>query len=781
MTFEATDRSPDATAEPTLGDVLRQLPRHPAEGWTTLLLVGLMTTTVAWSIDDARWVLGQGRLTSFLPWPVIFGVLWGFVSAKAGWQRWLAHLLGAVFAALIVPILVGMVLQPNGSIGTWFAATADSVVQAYLDLAVRGRALTDEYGHFLLVLGMLCWATGQFASYAVFGHKRPLPAVAVVGLVLLTNMSITPNDQLEILIVYTAAALLLLARLHALDERASWLRRRIGDPGTVASLYMRGGTTFVTLAVIGALFLTGTASSAPLANAWTDVGQKFVDFVQPFERFLPRGGPGTRITGVSFGPSTTIVGKWVADPSPVLTIHVPVNDTTRYYWRAVTYDRFDINGWSYTDSSTTDVPANTQLLQDTPEDVSTQPGYRQVQVQVDPLRSVGGVLFSPGIPLTTSVSSHEVLVGPSLYLGGLTSDSAGSSYTMTAEVPNIGDDTEGGLTQNKLRAAGTDYPFDIKRLYLDVPAGSVGPYAKQLLDTVYAQSGAKNPYDLAQAMVQYLQSDRFTYSLDVTGIPCNGESVVECFARTRTGYCQHYASEMAILLRVAHIPTRLVQGFLPGDRDPRTGNETILLSNSHAWVEVYFPNYGWVPFDPTGGGVAQLAPLPTGKPVPSATPKPSGSTNPNDNGQDPFRRRTGPNLGGGTTSDGGSAPGSAPFIVVGVLLVISIGGLAFIAWQRGPRGPVQADAVYRGITRLAGRFGYGPSPTQTVYEYAEALGDVLPVARPPLDVVARAKVEVAYGRQALGDDRLMALRAAQRRLRVTLLRLALRRPRKGRS
>ena len=404
MNAESRDpQEPQSWTDVPLLDQLRALPRQPAEGWVTLILVALMVMTVAWSIDDARWVLGQQELTSFLPWTVVLGVLWGFVSAKVGWHRWLAHLLGAVFAALLVPMLVGSVLLQGGSPAEWFVATANSVVQAYLDLAVRGRALTDQYGHFLLVLGLFSWATAQFASYAVFGHRRPLPAVAMTGFVLLTNMSITSNDQLEFLIIYTSAALLLLARLHALDERMSWLRRRIGDPSTVASLYMRGGTSFVVIAVLGALTLTGAASSAPLANAWTDVGQKFVDFVQPFERFLPRGGPGTRISGVSFGPSTTIIGKWETNQSPVLQIHVPVEDAARYYWRAVTYDQFDLNGWSYTDTTTTDVPAGSPLLKDTPEDASALPGYHTVQVEVDPLRSVGGVLFAPGIPTQASL------------------------------------------------------------------------------------------------------------------------------------------------------------------------------------------------------------------------------------------------------------------------------------------------------------------------------------------------------------------------------------------
>jgi hypothetical protein len=115
-----------------------------------------------------------------------------------------------------------------------------------------------------------------------------------------------------------------------------------------------------------------------------------------------------------------------------------------------------------------------------------------------------------------------------------------------------------------------------------------------------------------------------------------------------------------------------------------------------------------------------------------------------------------------------------------LLLSIVVGALAFAAWRRGPRGPVSADDAYGMVTRLAARFGFGPRPDQTVYEYAGALADVLPTVRPELEMVARAKVEVAYGARRLDEDRLAALREAQRRLRTNLLRLALRRGGGGR-
>ena len=104
----------------------------------------------------------------------------------------------------------------------------------------------------------------------------------------------------------------------------------------------------------------------------------------------------------------------------------------------------------------------------------------------------------------------------------------------------------------------------------------------------------------------------------------------------------------------------------------------------------------------------------------------------------------------------------------------------FMTWRRGPRGQTSPDRAYGSVTRLAARLGFGPRPNQTVYEYAGALAEVLPEARPQLETVAQAKVESTYGRGLLGADGLQSLRDAERRLRVVMLRLLFRRDRRPR-
>jgi transglutaminase-like putative cysteine protease len=757
----------------------RHLPVRPAEGWTTLGLVLLLCLTVAWSVDDASWVVGPRGLTDFLAWAVALGVVWGFVSAKVGWSRWLAHLLGATFAALIMPMIVGSRLVEGGGPVEWFQATAASAVNAYFDLTYRALPLTTQIGHFMLTLALVCWATGQFAGYATFHHRRPLNAVIVVGVGLVANMSLTIRDQLPYLVLYSLAALFLLIRFHAYDERMLWLRHRIGDAASLGGLYLRGGSVFVAGAVVVALFLTASASSDPLAGMWKGVDQKLIDVGREFQRVFRGGGGGTRLNAVDFSGSASISGIWTTDNSPVMNVDVP--DAGHYYWRAVTYDKFDGRSWTWSQPTEATVDAGAATLAGSADDPTDLEARHEVAFTVRELRFDPQAVFSPDTPTSVDVPTKlttvtELKDEPGFY-SALTADA--SSYKVSALVPIDGSkDPAGGLTANKLRVAGTDYPASVKALYLGYDPALIGPATRQLMSTIFvAHPEAKeSPYDLARSITSYLISEGgFTYDADVSDIDCHGSLVVECFAVTKRGYCEYYASTLALLLRWNGVPARLAEGFLPGERDA-AGTELIRKSGSHAWVEVYFPRYGWVPFDPTGGSIGQDVPLPAGPVVsaPPATPRPSLGP---DEGRDP-RRSIRPASSGSATGAGGTGrggPGSGPFIVIGLLLAIVVGGLAFIAWQRGPRTAAEPDVVWRSVVALARRFGFAPRPSQTVFEYTTSLGEVLPNARPDLQTVARAKVEVAYGRGRLGEDRLRNLRDAQRRLRVALLALAFRR------
>ena len=769
-----------ASGEMRGGTPSRRIPLAPAEGWLTLVLVGALAGLLAWSIDDGAWILGRGNLTDFLIPMTLTGVLVSFIGAKLRWRRWTTHLAGAALAAVVIPIISAHLLRPDISNPVeLYRVAAKVLATVWIDFAVLRKVTTLEFGHYMLVFGIAAWGTGQYAGYAVFGHRRPFDAALVLGLILLMSMSINEHDQLLVLVLFSVAALLLMNRSHAFEERTKWIRSRIGEPGSVRSAYLRGGALFVALAVLGSLALTATARSAPLQAVFADLPQRIVDVSQAFQRFLPTGGSNRSISAIPFGSTLPIANRWGSQDGMAFTVALPAGETERLYWRAVSYARFDLNSWAFGNVRATAKGVAVPLLKGTADDAQVLPGRRTITLTVRPDVYRGDVVMAPQSIVNIDRPSTVNVIGSSGFFASVNA-SGGGPYTLTASVPLRGDDQPGALTRNRLRSAGTDYPADIRLQYLDSPTGALGTSAAALLARIRAEVAGPTAYDTASSMVDFFRNPaNFRYDTDLRDVACDGLSTVECFAKVKRGFCQWYATSMAILLRELGIPSRYVEGFLPGSRT--SGVESVLYSSAHAWVEVYFPTYGWVEFDPTGGGVARDVPLPSGLLVPESTFDPNASLAPVDAPNPGDETDLGSSSGSFT---GGETGSSLPFIVLAVLLAAALLAVAIRSTLRGPRGDVSPDLAWRGIVGLAARFGLGPRPAQTVFEYAGMLGDAMPAARPELETVANAKVEVAYGRRVLGPDRLRAVREAHRRLRLSLLQLAIRgripRPRRRR-
>jgi hypothetical protein len=138
-----------------------------------------------------------------------------------------------------------------------------------------------------------------------------------------------------------------------------------------------------------------------------------------------------------------------------------------------------------------------------------------------------------------------------------------------------------------------DYPKAITDRFLQLPA--LSPRVRELAERITETSGAS--YHKARALEEYLKQN-YQYTLDVGGEASKNPTEDFLFIR-KTGYCEHYASAMVVLLRTLGIPARLATGFLPGEWNDFGQYYTVRKLDAHAWVEVYFPASGWVTFDPT--------------------------------------------------------------------------------------------------------------------------------------------------------------------------------------
>jgi hypothetical protein len=154
----------------------------------------------------------------------------------------------------------------------------------------------------------------------------------------------------------------------------------------------------------------------------------------------------------------------------------------------------------------------------------------------------------------------------------------------------------------ELRDAGRSYPKLIEATYLRLPA--LDPRVAQLAAQI--TRSASNDYDKAAAIEHDLQT-RFGYTLQLPRTRVNDPIANFLFER-KQGHCEYFASSMAVMLRTLGIPSRVVNGFRSDEFNDITASYVVRAKDAHAWVEAYFPGYGWQTFDPTPSGIGTSTP-----------------------------------------------------------------------------------------------------------------------------------------------------------------------------
>lgn len=131
----------------------------------------------------------------------------------------------------------------------------------------------------------------------------------------------------------------------------------------------------------------------------------------------------------------------------------------------------------------------------------------------------------------------------------------------------------------------------------------IDPSVRQLVEEITA--GASTPYEKAVALQAYFDSPGFTYSVEVP--EGNGPDALKAFLENKQGFCEQYASAMAVMARAAGLAARVAIGFTRG-REEAPGRFLVTTAEAHAWPEIYFPRAGWLPFEPTPRGDGQTVP-----------------------------------------------------------------------------------------------------------------------------------------------------------------------------
>jgi transglutaminase-like putative cysteine protease len=273
--------------------------------------------------------------------------------------------------------------------------------------------------------------------------------------------------------------------------------------------------------------------------------------------------------------SAQSIGRSLAQ-TPQFVVEGPTNT----YWRQTAYT-------TYTGSSWSSSPQWQSIDAGVPNDARTVDG-RAMDYRVTllvPSSSLPTAWQPSGVRVANASAGVEAST-----VGGVRTTRrlpAGTTYRGRSAAPP--DDPAA------LRDAGTDYPDGIEERYTQLPETTperVGAFTDELT------ADAETPYDTATTVRDWLKQK--PYSLNASHEA--GEPVADQFIfEMESGYCQYYATSMVVMLRTQGIPARYVVGYAPGER---VGEDRYLVTadRGHAWVEVFFPDTGWVRFDPTGSG-----------------------------------------------------------------------------------------------------------------------------------------------------------------------------------
>lgn len=328
-------------------------------------------------------------------------------------------------------------------------------------------------------------------------------------------------------------------------------------------------------------------------------------------------------------------------------------------------------------------------------------------------------------------------------------------------------------TPEDLARASDAYPVEISSRYLQVPEDS-SPRVEQLaLDIT---DGLDSAYDKAVAIEDWLR-ENLEYSEQIS-IPPEDVNFLEYFIfESQEGYCTYYASAMAQMLRMQDIPARVTVGYFPAAYDEDFNGAIYRDRNAHAWVEVYFPEYGWIDFEPT----PSQSTISRGAGPQDSFLDDDLLNDPAFGGQMPqdrldyFEEEFAPGAGGGEFAAGTqNSTTTTQWIMRGValLLLIAVGVLSYF-WLRGLGGQSPAGQFYTRLQRGAAWTGINAKASMTPFEYARTIGSAIPGSRTDAEFLAEIYVKERYGSQRLASPEITRARAAWLRLRGVFVKYAL--------
>lgn len=481
-------------------------------------------------------------------------------------------------------------------VGSWFADTANvfdassarwwnALILAFVAVTAVQLFATDESVISAAIRFVLLLTVTKL--FGRFAHRDDLQIYALSFLMFAAATAVNEGLTYGILFgLYVIAGTFSLALFHLdieLDEQQT----------SLGSQRMPFDRQY--MAVLGAISLVIFASSLIIFFTFPRVGLGF---------FVSKSRDHMSMTGFSESVELGSHGKIRDNPQVVMRVEFPDGRPDGYetlHWRTITFDKYNGTSWSRTlEDSERTLPRRGreflfgQLHREWRQGISKKAEPERLSIYLEPL----GTNLLPRLWPTGTVElgSESVRIPWDPNSGDVTVDAYGDiRHTLESEVGVPYRITVMGRPDRQLLRDQT-YQADHRGpdpRYLQLPEMSKRfvTLANDVTDT------ADTPYEKAEAVADYMQQN-FSYTTDLPEV--DADAPIDSFVfDTKRGHCEYFATTSVLMLRASGVPARLVNGFLGGRWNDVGDYLGVRQGDAHSWIEVWVPNFGWAPVDPT--------------------------------------------------------------------------------------------------------------------------------------------------------------------------------------
>lgn len=789
-------------------------PAFYAEGhWLHPILICLLYLTMALSFVAAQWTeTGSGVFLGAMAGALLCGLLVTYAHVSYPFMVGFGLLASLCWTLFLVSSQIpeadlrSLMLQDF----TRLQSRAYLLMQYWGDWtgAVLRRQASDNNLVFLFNMAFLLWWIAYFGSWTLLRFGLAWRSVLMAGLVTGVNTFYAPEPVMGLFVFFILIALVLLMSAYLLSLQWHWRHANIRFSQDILFDFMRNGLVF-SLLVTGVawgiprlgLFQTVNNMLAPVSRVWENTTDQIAAWNQGLNQQIRAGNSATFLNTLTLG------GARQASTDAVMRVEA----LEGRYWRANVYDAFDGTQWRNTFDSRQALEAGQAIP------VPAWQSRVPLRQTIYPLQDLGYVLMAaPDIVETSMATTVRYEAVPLLYLedplflsGPLAEEAVVQTaaqelhYVQTREL--IAPDTPYQVLSTLTRATvwdmenALDYvPPALAERYLQVP-DSVDPRVEAHAQELTADETSR--YGKAKALETALR--RIEYDDQIEAAPPGTDPIGYFLFDLQRGYCDYYATSMVIMLRLLGIPARLAAGYAEGTYETENGTFLVTEQDAHTWVEVYFPDLGWIEFEPTAGE-SVLIREPGGDPEPeragNAAPAGPLSDNPQDLLEQMLDEDTALDL---AFEDFGDETGQSPRVPIGLLAALAGlglgGGLLLRLLASLPRGRALLASLGLGFLLARGRTGAGRetevastlrqtyhhlmqwarrlripmAASTTPFERGTAISRLLPDLARPVQVICQAFVQQQYGTWVSGlvqSTAQVQVERAWRAIQIPLLR-----------